>query len=111
MDIPDNVVIAPPMMNTALLWIGFDQEATRERLRAEGFDTFDDLYGMKEKDIRDLADSYTRRTVADGRAIFGLKRTRTLSASFTGFRTLPESARLQVWTGSKMPHPFKPSWI
>ena len=79
MDIPnDDVVVAPPMMNTALLWIGFDQEATRERLRAEGFDTFIDLNGMKEKDIRDLADSYTRRTVADGRAIFGLKRTRYL---------------------------------
>ena len=79
MDIPnDDVVVAPPMMDTALLWIGFDQEATRERLRAEGFDTFIDLNGMKEKDIRDLADSYTRRTVADGRAIFGLKRTRYL---------------------------------
>ncbi|KAI2491295.1 hypothetical protein MHU86_23277 [Fragilaria crotonensis] len=78
MDIPDDVVNAPPMMDTALLWIGFDQEATRERLRAEGFDTFDDLNGMKEKDIRDLADSYVRRTVADGRTIFGLKRTRYL---------------------------------
>ena len=44
MDNPDEVVITPPMMNTALLWIGFDQEATRERLRAEGFDTFDDHY-------------------------------------------------------------------
>jgi hypothetical protein len=73
MDIPNEVVLAPPMMDTALLWIGFDQEATRERLRAEGFDTFDDLSGMK-KDICDLADSYTRRTVADGRTIFGLKR-------------------------------------
>jgi hypothetical protein len=78
MDIPDEVVIAPPMIDTALLWIGFEQEATRERLRTEGFDTFDDLHSMKEKDIRDLADSYTRRTVADGRTIFGLKRTRYL---------------------------------
>jgi hypothetical protein len=66
------------MMDTALLWIGFDQEVTRERLRAEGFDTFDDLNGMKEKDIRDLVDSFTRCTVADGRTIFGLKRTRHL---------------------------------
>ena len=78
MDIPNDVVIEPPMMDTALQWIGFDQEATRERLRAEGFDTFDDLIGMKEKDIRDLADSYTRRTVADGRTIFELKKTQYL---------------------------------
>ena len=31
---------------------------------------------MKEKDIRDLAESYSRRTVAEGRVIFGLRRTR-----------------------------------
>jgi hypothetical protein len=29
---------------------------------------------MKEKDVRDLAESYGRRTLADGRAIFGLRR-------------------------------------
>jgi hypothetical protein len=39
----------------------------RERLREEGFETFRDLKSLKEKDIRDLADSYGRRTVADGR--------------------------------------------
>jgi hypothetical protein len=47
-------------------------------LRAEGFETFDDLKSMKEKDIRDLADSYTRRIVADGRYIFGVRRIRYL---------------------------------
>lgn len=77
-EIPEEAVIVPPMMDTALLWVGFDQEATRNRLRAEGFDTFDDLAGMKEKDIRELADSYSRRTVADGRTIFGLRKTRYL---------------------------------
>ena len=64
----------PPMMDTILGWIGFDQEATRTRIREEGFDTFSDLATMKEKDIRDLAESYSRRTIADGRAIFGLRR-------------------------------------
>ena len=66
----------PPMMDTILEWIGFEQEATRTRIREEGFDTFADLATMKEKDIRDLAESYSRRTVADGRAIFGLRRIR-----------------------------------
>ena len=66
----------PPVMDTILTWIGFDQEATRVRIREEGFDTFADLATMKEKDIRDLAESYSRRTVADGRAIFGLRRIR-----------------------------------
>jgi hypothetical protein len=47
-----------PVMDTILEWIGFDQEATRTRIREEGFETFADLATMKEKDIRDLAESY-----------------------------------------------------
>ena len=66
----------PPMMDTILEWIGFEQEATRTRIREEGFDTFADLATMKEKDICDLAESYSRRTVANGRAIFRLRRIR-----------------------------------
>ena len=65
-------------MDLALQWIGFDNEATRNRLRIEGFDAFSDLQSMREKDIRDLAESYGRRTVADGRFIFGVRRIRYL---------------------------------
>ena len=68
----------PPVMDTILTWIGFEQEATRELLLEEGFESFVDVLAMREKDVRDLADSYGRRTVADGRAIFGLRRTRYL---------------------------------
>ncbi len=74
------VVVEPPpipvvpVMDTILEWIGFDQEATRNRLQAEGFESFEDVLAMKEKDVRDLAESYGRRTLADGRAIFGLRR-------------------------------------
>ena len=78
-DAPDEAdVIAhpPPIMDVILGWIGFDQVATRDRIREEGFETFDDLSNMKEKDIRDLAESYSRRTVADGRVIFGIRRIR-----------------------------------
>ena len=57
-------------------WIGFEQEATRTRIREEGFDTFADLATMKEKDICNLAESYSRRTIADKRAIFGLRHIR-----------------------------------
>ena len=72
----DPIVFNP--MDTALQWIGFDVAVTRDRLRAEGFDSFDDLKSMKEKDIRDLAESYGRRTVGDGRFIFGVRRIRYL---------------------------------
>jgi hypothetical protein len=56
--------------------IGFDQEAMRNRLREEGFESI--TTSMKEKDMCDLAESYRRRTVADGRSIFGLRRIRYL---------------------------------
>ncbi len=65
-----------PVMNTILGWIGFEQAATRDRIREEGFETFADLATMKELDICNLAESYSRRTIADGRAIFGLRRIR-----------------------------------
>jgi hypothetical protein len=48
---------APPVMDSVLAWIEFDQDATRARIRAEALDTFTDLATMKEKDIRDLAKS------------------------------------------------------
>lgn len=67
-----------PVMDTVLDWIGFNLPATRDRIRAEGFEGLEDLIGMKEKDIRDLSESYGRRTIADGRAIFGIRRIRYL---------------------------------
>lgn len=76
-------VIVPVIVNPiylALQWIGFENIATRDRLRDEGFSTFDDLKSMKEKDIRDLAESYGRRSQGDGRYIFGIHRTVIFSA-------------------------------
>ena len=50
------VVEEPPVsMDTVLMWIGFEQEATRNRIREEGFESFDDLATMKEKDISTYA--------------------------------------------------------
>ena len=81
-DVPDAGAADNPVaindMDLALQWIGFDIQATRDRLRIEGFNAFDDLKAVKEKDIRDLAESYGRRTVGDGRFIFGLRRIRYL---------------------------------
>ncbi len=57
--------VAPDPLAIALEWIGFP-EATRHRVRLEGFSAFSDLKSMNEKDIRDLADSYRRRTIGNG---------------------------------------------
>ena len=78
LDVVDPAGIAGPdilavddAMDTVLQWIGFENAGTRERLRNEGLSTCGDLKTMKEKDIRDLEESYGRRTAADGRFIFG----------------------------------------
>lgn len=59
-------------MDTILTsWIGFfEQEATCELLMEEGFESYTDVLAMKEKDARNLADSYVRHTIADGCNIF-----------------------------------------
>ena len=58
-------VVAPVVNNPidlALQWIDFENAATRDHLRYEGFSAFDDLQSMREKDISDLVESYGRRT-------------------------------------------------
>ena len=77
-DPPIDGAVVANAMDTALLWIGFENVATRNRLRVEGFDAFDDLRSMTDKDIRDLSESYGRRTAADGRFIFGIRRIKYL---------------------------------
>ena len=80
-EVPDDAppIAVLPVMDQILTWIGFDNEATRLRLQTESFESFADILEMSDKDIRDLADSYTRRTVADERSIFGSRRTRYLT--------------------------------
>ena len=83
-DAVDPVIPGPELlavddaMDTVLQWIGFENIGTRERLCNEGLRTFGDFKTMKEKDICNLAESYGRRTAADGRFIFGLRRVRYL---------------------------------
>lgn len=75
-------LVVPPVdenpMDTVLQWIGFANVATRALIQAEGFGSFDDLVPMNEKDIRDMAESFGRRTIADGRFIFGTRRIKYL---------------------------------
>ena len=79
-------IINPPMppmqimneMNLAMLHIGFANFGVRQRLRDEGLASFNDLKSLTEKDIRDVAETFGRRTANDGRFIFGIRRTRLL---------------------------------
>ena len=55
-------VVVDNAVDIALQWIRFERVDVRNLLRLEGFQTFEDLANMKDKDIRDLAESYGRRT-------------------------------------------------
>jgi hypothetical protein len=59
-------------------YIGFDNITVCDRIRNEGLQDFSDLKSLKEKDIPDLSESFTKRTVGDGRFLFGIRRTRLL---------------------------------
>ena len=65
-------------MDTILQWIGFESAATRNRLHDKGLNSFDTLRTLDDKDITRLDESFGRRAMADGCAIFGLRCTRLL---------------------------------
>ena len=58
-------------MEQTLTWIGFNTTASREALQID-IEQFEDILELTEKDISDLEYSYSKRTAADGRLIFGL---------------------------------------
>ena len=66
-------------MEDALTWIGFTVQAQRTALLGD-LANFTEFSELNKKDISDLAESYGKRTVADGKFIFGLQRTKRLKA-------------------------------
>ena len=58
-------------MEQTLTWIGFNTTASREALQID-IEQFKDMPELTKKDISDLDYSYSKRTAADGRLIFGL---------------------------------------
>jgi hypothetical protein len=65
-------VLVHDPMDTALLWIRFEDKVTCNCLHAEGLMTFEDLNSMKEKNVCDLMESYGSHIVAGGCFIFGI---------------------------------------
>ena len=62
-------------VHQALQWIGFGIQAHRDSICEEaGFESLEDFVGLSEKDIREMADGYKKRTQAQGRIHFGLRR-------------------------------------
>jgi hypothetical protein len=62
-------------VNFLLNAIGFIIEEQRERIMASGLANYEDFCYLVEKDIRDMADEFGKRSQQNGRIIFGLGRT------------------------------------
>ena len=66
-------------LNQALIWIGFGDQGNRDTFCEEaGFLSFEDFVGLTEKDIRDMAEEFSKHTVAQGRIPFRLRRIKLL---------------------------------
>ena len=65
-------------MNHVLNVIGFDDVNDRDNIMEAGLAQFEDFRYLVEKDIRDMADEFGKRTQANGRIVFGLGRTKKL---------------------------------
>jgi hypothetical protein len=71
----------PPLvgMESILQTIGFIEDEERTSIIQAGLVEFEDFRYLVEKDIRDMADEFGKRTVANGRIVFGLGRTKKLT--------------------------------
>ena len=68
------------IVDQCLDWIGFGILNQCASISTEaGFNSLDDLNDIEEKDIRDMADSFQKRTIAN-RINFGMRRTKWLKA-------------------------------
>ena len=72
------VVVALEGVDFLLNAIGFDDAVERERIIGAGLGDYEDFRYLVEKDIRDMADEFGKRTQANGRITFGLGRTKKL---------------------------------
>ena len=68
------------IVDQCLEWIGFGIPNQRASISTEaGFNSLDDLNDIEEKDIRDMADSFQKRTIAN-QINFGMRCTKWLIA-------------------------------
>lgn len=68
-------------MDLILEYCGFAADADRTAIAEDGFESYDDMQSLTEKDVSALAKGFAERTAAQGRIIFGLRRTNLLKAT------------------------------
>ena len=83
--IPPAVVIPQPLpeidqISQILEWIGFTDQGQRTRIINDAFTTYDDILAMNDKDVTELSTLFGRRTAANEKIDFGIRRTKKAHA-------------------------------
>ena len=76
---PDDIDESDSMIQI-LHWIGFRTDAGRQSLIDDAFESFQDIRGLTERDITTMSSDFSGRTAANGRIMFGTRRTKGLKA-------------------------------
>ena len=75
------VVAALADVNQCLQWMGFaDMNQRNSIINEDGINTLRDLFDVSEVDICDMAESFPKRSPANTRIIFGMRRIKWLIA-------------------------------
>ena len=61
-----------------LIYCGFKIISNREEIDEDGFESFEDIMSMTEKDIGNISKVFLENTAVTGRIIFGLRPTNIL---------------------------------
>jgi hypothetical protein len=67
--------------DTILRYCGLAAANSRTSIAQDGFESFEDIMSLSEKDVSSLAKGFAARTVASGKSVFGLRRTNLLRAT------------------------------
>ena len=67
-------------MTQILHWIGFRTDEQKESLREDSFESYHDIQSLTEKEVTTMATNFASRTAANGRIIFGTRRTKFLKS-------------------------------
>ena len=76
---PPAVNMPPQGINLLLDVVGFHNPVQHEHLIETGLSDYEDFCYLVEKDIRDMAEEFSKRTVAQGHITFGLGRIKHLT--------------------------------
>jgi hypothetical protein len=68
-------------IGTHLRYCSFAAANNRISIAQDGFELFEDIMSLSEKDVSSLAKEFAERMVASGKILFGLRRTNLLRAT------------------------------